>query len=81
MTYMHKKLKSITILEKIYISEYFQKQRERNDNENITGKQMCIPIDICNPKNNYNKITINGYNTKQEINQIQDKRTSTTIIH
>ena len=42
---------------------------------------MCIPIDICDTKNNYNKITINGYNTKQEINQIQDKRTSTTIIH
>ena len=60
MTYMHKKLKSITILEKIYISEYFQKQRERNDNENIIGKQMCIPIDICDPKNNYNKITINS---------------------
>ena len=58
MTYMHKKLKSITILEKIYISEYFQKQRERNDNENIIGNQMCIPIDICDSKNNYNKITI-----------------------
>ena len=45
---------------KRYISEYFQKQRERNDNENIIGKQMCIPIDICDPKNNYNKITINS---------------------
>ena len=42
---------------------------------------MCIPIDICDPKNNYKKITINGYNTKQEINQIQDKKISTSIIH
>ena len=42
---------------------------------------MYMPINICDPKNSQNKITINGYNTKQEINQIQDKRTSTTIIH
>ena len=45
---------------KRYVSEYFQKQIERNDNENIIGKQMCIPIDICDLKNNYNKITINS---------------------
>ena len=33
-------------------------RKKEMTNENIIGKQMYIPIDICDPKNNYNKITI-----------------------
>ena len=35
-------------------------RKKEMTNENIIGKQMYIPIDICDPKNNYNKITINS---------------------
>ena len=31
---------------------------------------MYTPVYICGHKKNYNKITVNGYNKKQEINQI-----------